>query len=174
MCRSEPNRDFFKGLVEAHDTREKFLNEITILDDASRNLFDVVFLNELSKEDQLKVIIGVAANHISRVFKSFNFVVLEAPRTDGRAWPTSDNPVVLDKQNSFGYIIPIESEIYLPLSRKYCLFMFHEASEEKFHPLRRLKENKVHVIDVVSHAYITMKIANNIHQYLVLPYELSG
>jgi len=103
--------------------------------------------------------------YLSKVFETFDCVILKAPEDKG--WFTSDNPVTIDKQGNFGYLIPQEAEIYFPLSKVYCLFMFSEDSEIKTNTLQKLKKNKINLIDDVTHKSICDKITWNDNRYVV-------
>jgi hypothetical protein len=168
ICRSERSRMFYKMFLKDREVREKFVDEITMFKEDMREYFDVLFWS-LEIEEQVKLIMSVLASHFSHCFKNFKCVILKSPTVNGRGWPTSDNPVVFDQQNNFNYILPLETEIYLPLSKHYCLFMYHEGSEETTNPLRSLQENLVHKCDASSHDFICWKIRRNIHKFLVFP-----
>lgn len=103
-------------------------------------------LKNLDKDFQLNVVIGVLMNYLVRVFRAFKFIILRD--YNNRGWPTSDNPVILDKQGNYSWIVPIEAEIYLPLSKDFCLFMYNKNSEIHTNPLRNLIANEINKISV--------------------------
>ena len=109
-------------------------------------------------------------NHLVQVFRKFQFIILKD--FDNRGWFTSDNPVIVDKQNNHSWIVPLETEIYFPLSKDYCLFMFHEDSEIKTNPLRHLTINKISDSDEVTHKSICDRTLHNDNEYLIFPTEI--
>lgn len=171
MCRSRYNQDFYRSLLIHHETKTKFVDEITLFDKEKKDsLYTILHLSEV--EESFMVFVGQVAAHLSRCLRSFKCVVLKSPTKEGGAWPTSDNPVVMDDQGSHGSILPVEAEIYLPLSRDYCLFMYHEGSQERDHPLRGLEKNSVHDSDLASHAYVCWHVTRNADRFIILPRKL--
>lgn len=163
LCRTSHFRNFLKFLISDLDIRKKLFEEITLFreDNATEHLLDI-----LRPEAHLNIVIGTLMNHLVYVFQRFNKIILECP--DGYGWLTSDNPVFVDFQDSKSdWILPIETEIYFPLSRYFCLFMFHENSEKKSNPLRNLKRDKVNKLDFKTYCGITKKISRNADEYLI-------
>lgn len=163
LCRTTHFRFFIKGLINDIDTRKKLLNEITIFkkdDGQTKFLLDI-----LKPEAHLNIVIGTLMNHMVHVFSNFKKVILKSPK--GYGWLTSDNPIYIDFQEKHEWIIPIESELYFPLSRKYCLFLFHQESEFKSNPLRNLRQDKVNQIDFDLFDELANKIARNLDKYLI-------
>jgi hypothetical protein len=171
IARSGSTRIFYSDLVQRVDTKKKFFDEITIFNEEYRSHLDV-FAWEYSPEETIRFISVVAGEHIAKCLSKFSYVVLKAPRNTGKKWFTSDDPVVIDKQGEYGYLIPIEAEIYFPITKDYCLFVYHKKSKIQNHPLRELEAQKVHECDEVSHAYISMQIIHNAYKYTLLPEKL--
>ncbi len=169
ICRTKPYRDFYNQLLKNEQTRNKFLNEITMFDEASLTELKEA-LDILKADFQLNIAIGFLMNHLVRIFRAFNFIILKD--YDNRGWFTSDNPVILDKQNNHSWIIPIETEIYFPLSKDYCLFMFHKESEIKTNLLRNCNTNKITQSDEVTHKNICDRTLHNDNEYLIFPAEI--
>ena len=168
MCRTNPFRSFIDSLLRTAETRDKFLNEITLL--MGDNVEIKNQLSSLKIDFQLNIAIGTLMNHMIRVLTTFKQVVIKNFGNNG--WITTDNPVYLDRQEHYEWIIPIEAEIYFPLSKDYCLFMYHDKSEINKNPLRNLKPNKIHSVDFATFESITEGIVNNHSEYLIMPTEL--
>jgi hypothetical protein len=169
ICRTKPYSEFFDQLLQNKQARSKFLNEITMFDESILPPLKEA-LNVLEKEFQLNIAIGFLMNHLVRVFRTFSFVILKD--FDNRGWITSDNPVILDKQNNHSWIVPIEAEIYFPLSKDYCLFMFHTDSEMITNPLRELNGNKIANCDETLHKSIWDRILHNDNEFVIFPVEI--
>lgn len=169
ICRTKPYRGFFSQLLQNENTRIKFINEITMFDEDSfpelKKALDI-----LKTDFQLNIAVGFLMNHLVQIFGAFNFVILRD--YDNRGWFTSDNPVILDKQNNHSWIIPIETEIYFPLSKDYCLFMYHKESEIKINSLRSFKINKITPCDEATHKIICDRTLHNDNEYLIFPAEI--
>src|SRR5882724_9377127 len=158
ICRSEVYRRFFTDLLADERTQDKFIEEISLFDE-----YEIPEIKEavrsLEPEIRLPLVTGQVANHLVRVLRSFKAVVLKD--FGGRGWFTSDNPVCIDCQNNFSWIIPLEAEIYLPLSSEYCLLLYHEKSERQENPLRKLAPNRICSLTEQMHDQITGKIVVN-------------
>lgn len=163
LCRTTHFRCFIKGLIDNLDTRKKLLEEITMFkkDDGQTEFL----LEVLKPEAHLNIVIGTLMNHMVYVFSNFKKVILKSPK--GYGWLTSDNPIYIDFQEKNEWIIPVESELYFPLSREYCVFLFHPESELKSNPLRDLKQDKVNQIDFNLFDKLANKIARNLDNYLI-------
>jgi hypothetical protein len=169
ICRTKPYRDFFDLCLKNKWTRNKFLGEMTMFKEETLPELKQ-FLDELKADLQLNVAIDSLMNHLVHVFKAFSFIILKD--FGNRGWLTSDNPIVIDKQNNHSWIVPVEAEIYFPLSKNFCLFMFHKGSEAQANPLRRLKINKITNIDELTHKIICDRIIQNNSGYLIFPAEI--
>lgn len=163
LCRTSHFRLFINHLIENIDTRKKLLKEITIFQEDNRQT--EFLLDILKPETHLNIVIGTLMNHLVYVFRHFKKVLLKSPENFG--WLTSDNPVFIDFQDKNEWIIPIEAEIYFPLSKDYCVFLYCEESELNSNPLRNLKKDKVNNIDFKTFDGLANRIARNLDQYLV-------
>lgn len=170
MCRTEPFRGFIDSLLKNSDTRDKFLNEITLLTGENKDIKSQ--LSELRIEFQLNVAICTLMNHMVTVFRDFQQVVIKD--FDNKSWLTTDNPVFMDKQGHFEWIIPIEAEIYFPLSKDFCLFMYNDKSELFENKLRQLKVDKVNEVDFSTFEGITNKVLTNLKEFMIMPVELEN
>ena len=169
ICRAKPYREFFDLLLKDEQTRNKFLAEIKMFDEEELPKLKQL-LEVLTENFQLNIAIGALMNHLVRIFRKFNFVILRD--FNNRGWLTSDNPVIVDKKENYSWIVPIETEIYFPLSKDFCLFMFHTNSRLKENPLRHLKINKVTMVDEAIHKNIWDMVSYNENQYLIFPAEI--
>lgn len=170
MCRTEPFRTFIYSLLKSSDTRDKFLNEITLLTGENKDIKSQ--LSELKIEFQLNVAICTLMNHMVTVLRDFQQVVIKD--CDNNGWLTTDNPVFMDKKKHFEWIIPIEAEIYFPLSRDFLLFMYNDKSELCENKLRQLKVDKVNEVDFLTFEGIKDKVSMNFKEYMIMPFEFAN
>ena len=168
LCRTKPFRNFVDALLRTSETRDKFLNEITLL---TGDNDEIKFqLSLLKKDFQLNVAIGTLMNHLVAVLSNFKMVVIKDYGNNG--WITTDNPVYLDRQGHFEWIIPIEAEIYFPLSKDFCLFMYHDNSELNHNPLRKLRINKINTVDFPTFETMTKGIFHNLSEFMIMPIQI--
>ena len=168
MCRTVPFRNFIGALLNESETRDKFINEMTMFAEKDSGIREVLSLLEI--DDQVNVAIGTLMDHMVRVLRTFKQVILRGH--EGKFWMTTDNPVVVDRQGVYDWIVPIEAEIYFPLSRDFCLFMYHEESEIQLNPLRKLEPNNIHEVDFSTYESINKKVVENLYQYLITPIKM--
>lgn len=168
MCRTNPFRGFINDLLKCSDTRDKFIKEITMFSNDKEEV--QAFLDKFKIDFQLNIAVGILMEHLILLFEKFDKVILK--ESNGNAWLTTDSPVHLDRQNKYEWIIPIESEIYLPLSKDFCLFMFHPKSEVSSNPLRSLIVDRVNELDFETFDAITQKIIVDYDEYLILNIEI--
>lgn len=171
ICRAIPHREFLNTLLLTTDTRDIFLEEITTFEEKSLSTLKKA-LSILKPEYQLNVVLGQIMNYLAQVFKTFDCVILKDH--DNKGWFTSDNPVSIDKQKNFSYIVPPEAELYFPMSKDYYLFMFNEHSENNTNPLRNLKKNKINETDEITHKLLCDKVTWNENRYLIFPTEIEN
>jgi len=167
LCRTNPTRFFIFEFLKDDSIREKFINEITLFSE-DRELTEKV-LKIFKVEYQLNVALGTVINHFVHVFRNFNKVIIK--ECDGKGWLTTDSPVHIDKQGREEWLIPIEAEIYFPLSKDFCLFMYHPKSEISTNPLRKLKINKINKVDFSTFNSITKKVTFDFDEYLIMNTE---
>jgi len=170
MCRTNQFRNFINGLLRCCDTRDKFIKEITMLSNDKEEA--KAFLDKFKIDFQLNIAVEILMEHLVLLFEKFDKVILK--ESNGNAWLTTDSPVYLDRQNKFEWLIPIESEIYLPLSKDFCLFMFHPKSEVSSNPLRSLNVDCVNELDFETFDAITQKIIVDYDEYLILNIEIDS
>lgn len=166
ICRTTPNRKFFNLLLISNATRDKFLTEIMMFKE--EGILELrQHLRIFTEPFQLNIVIGFLMNHLLLLFRKFNFVILKD--FNARGWLTSDNPVILDKKGNYEWIITIESEIYLPLSKDYSLFMFHKNSSKQTNPFRKLTIDKITQCSEKGYKHICNLIMQNKYDYLIYP-----
>jgi Protein of unknown function (DUF4238) len=168
MCRTNPFRAFIDSLLKHSDTRDKFISEISMFSNNEGETKE--FLGLFKGDFQLNIAIGEVMNHLVQVFRNFEKVIISKQETEG--WLTTDSPVHIDKQGCNAWLIPIEAEIYFPLSTDFCLFMFHPKSELNDNPLRNLVINKINAVDFETFDAITKKIVLDYDKYLIMNTEL--
>jgi hypothetical protein len=168
MCRTNPCRSFFDDLLRHSDTRDKFINEMTMFSEDTADVRNL--LNMIKIDFQLNIALIILMTHLNCLFRRFNKVILRGDNHHG--WTTTDSPVHIDKQGRHEWIIPLESEIYLPLSKEFCLFMFHAGSEIKTNPLRNLVFNRINEIDNKTFDMLTKKICCDYDRYWIMNIEL--
>lgn len=165
LCRTTNFRKFIDSLIENQESKKYLFDEITMFKgEESRTDFEIL-IKVSPPETRINVIMGLLMNHLVHIFRHFKKVILKSPNSYG--WITSDNPVYVDLQNDDGWLIPIEAEIYFPLSKKYCLFLFNENSKLNFNPLRKLKADTVNTLAFNAFDSIVKKYARNLDKYLI-------
>lgn len=169
ICRTTPYRIFFDSLLKEEQTRNKFLEEITMFNEEKLPELEQHF-EILTDTFQLNVAIGFLMNHLVHLFRNFSFVILQD--FNNRGWLTSDNPVIVDKKQNYSWVVPVETEMYFPISKDYCLFIFHNNSSIKTNPLRNYPINKITLTDDSIHKNICDLILHNNNQYLIFPAEI--
>ncbi len=168
ICGADNNRAYYKGLYENEKLREGFLEEISMFEDESvqRELVKIYSALGALKIDYMNAIIYSMMGFLNKVLACFNMLFLKFPE---QYWLTSDNPVIVDRQENYDWIIPIESEMYIPLSKTICMFMFHKNSQKQNNPLRKLEKDKVHLINEEIFLGIVEKIYLSDAEYLIFP-----
>jgi hypothetical protein len=170
ICRTEPFRSFIDSSIRTSDTRDNFLNEITLLTGDNKEIKEL--LSILKIDFQLNVAICPLMDHMVKVLRKFQQVVIKD--CENKGWLTTDNPVFMDRQDHNEWIIPIEAEIYFPLSKDFCLYMFHDKSEQNENKLRQLKIDRVNEVDFSTFESMTKKILKNLNEFMIMPVELEN
>ncbi|WP_017495737.1 DUF4238 domain-containing protein [Flavobacterium sp. WG21] len=163
LCRTNPFRRFINDLLNDDETRNKLINEITMFSNDTEE--NKLVLDHFGKDFQLNLALGTLMNHLLNVFRNFKKVIIKD--CDEKGWITTDSPIHLDNQEVYDWIIPVETEIYFPLSKDFCLFMYHPESEKKDNPLRQLKVDKINEIPFELFEKISMKIGRDFDEYLI-------
>ena len=168
LTRSVSFTNFIQMILSDEEACGRFVDEVCMFNENRDILKETLKIVPI--ELQLNTILGTITAYLVEVFKYFKFLVIEKP--GNIQWMTTDNPVVIDRKNNFEALIPIEAEIYLPLSGDYCLFVFHENAEDKSNPLRLLKESKVNKIKSAAFEDLQKRISWNLSKYIVMPIHL--
>lgn len=169
LCRTEKFRHLLELFLQP-ETRENFFEEISMF---SKGDQDLEFLKAINPafpiNKQINLIIGNVMNHLVRIFDSFNMVIVKD--FDDRGWFSTDNPVTLDLNNEFDFIIPVKTEVYFPLSKEYCLFMYHPNVMTN-NELRKYQHGEIIQATEEMHKWILDKITSNANKFLIFPIEL--
>lgn len=168
LSRSVPFTDFIQMILKDEQACKRFVDEISMFNKNKEILEKILKIVPIHL--QLNTILGTITAHLVEVLTHFNFLILEKP-TD-IPWMTTDNPVILDHKGNLEWLVSADTEIYLPLSRDFCLFGFHESADDKGNLLRKLKEGKVNKIDIEIFEMLQEKISLNLSKYLVMPIYL--
>lgn len=163
LCRTDPFRTYIEKLLYFPNTREKLIQEISIFTENSEDIKKA--LNTFKVEYQLNLALLYVMEHLVNVMKHFKTVIIKGAPKKGCL--TTDSPVYLDKYENEGSIINQDTEIYMPISKDFCLFMFHENSNFKTNPLRKLRINKINLISDVHFEEMTKKYILNYNKYLI-------
>jgi len=169
LCRTHTFRNLISDLLNDPVTRDDLIDEVTMFSgdgDSNRKV-----LEHFEKDFELNIFIGTVMNHLVSVFRKFNKVVIRDYQNHG--WITTDNPVFIDRQENFRWLVPIEAEIYFPLSKDFCLFMFHPDSDKNANPLRSRRIEKVNTVNFETFDRISMQLGRNFYKYLILCGETS-
>jgi len=168
-CRAEIVREEYAFLLEDPDVRTKFIREITLLKRDHEPEEILLALTGVPPDKKLQLVTGIMTNHFVSVLRSFSAVILES-QGDAK-WLTTDLPVVIDKQGNYDWLIGWDTEVYFPLSPKYCVFLFHPKSERNANPLRDAKPNRIHKTNDELVSEINHRLLADAFKHLVLPQE---
>jgi len=171
ICGSELNRYYFDELYLTPETQTKFLQEITMFEEEeSAEIVSITSLLKPLDIEYINAIRWLLMNFLNKVFSSFNMVFISC---QNNYWLTSDNPVVINRQNNYNWIIPIESEILLPLSKELCLFMYHDESEFRDNKLRNLAPDRVHDISLDKYEELYEILFTYNSEYIIFPHKVN-
>lgn len=170
LTRSKPVEDFIKLILNEPRAYRRFIDEITMFSENKDMIQKALQLTP--SHQQYNTILGNITQHFVQVLSNFDFIILKS--IEDISWMTSDNPIMHDKKQNFEWLISPDSEIYLPLSKDFCLFAFHKNSSDKSNELRNLRLNKVNKITDSLFFNIQERIGQNCYKYLILPIELEN
>lgn len=119
-----------------------------------------------------RVLLFLAEYLIIRIGE-FEILVLESE--DGKPWNTSTNPVIVENRvnESNREFFAKESEIYIPISPKYLIYLHFKGSEDQANSLRKLESEKVHMLSPLENWEIQKKIMHNAEEYLIFAGEVN-
>jgi hypothetical protein len=163
----------FREMVNYHIRQphsNKFLRDMCIG-------LDPEYVNELVQiieavpiENRLNHACVLVWNHLSYILSHFNSVFIKDYET---GWQTSDDPVVMRNNNYQKEIISVDMELYFPLSRNICLFMYHVKARKNTHPLRTHPDLSFVQADVVMRDIFHQIIFENAHDMTFFPERLN-
>lgn len=124
FVRTESYWTAFNDVLKTSNGREKFLNEI-YYESPSDLSVQRIAIDLFPNTAPMNIVLCDVARHVQAKLQHFNQVIL---RTDPKTTPfiTSTNPVLLFSNSSdTGTFFHWSSELFLPLSPEYCVYMFH-------------------------------------------------
>lgn len=169
LCRTDRFRDFISWCLKDSEAAVTLVSEITLFSERQEDKDELEFvIKYISSDLQLNLVMPYIMTHLVEVFRRFKKVVLKHYGNVG--WLTSDNPVHIERFGQHSYLIPIEAEIYFPLSKDFCLFMFHPDSQSSDNPLRKLKLDKVNLVNFETCDAINKRMFTDHQAYLNFDY----
>jgi hypothetical protein len=169
LCRVEP----FRQLIMLHlnsNNRLLFLKAMcTSHNDKGDRFIDKI--NTLPIEFQLNPVCLVVMEHILNKLFHFDYIILRD--YNQRGWATSDNPVIIENNISHNSIFSIDTELYFPLSKDYCVYFYHVNSKNKKNELRQLKNKSFINATAEIQDEIYKKTIFNANNLIFLPLELN-
>ncbi len=169
LCRMDLFRNKMYDFYNDPRTKEKFISEISIFVEKSK-ADSIRSIEQISIEGRLNCLMLFVMHHINFVLQKFSYCILKD--FDERGWVTGDNPVIIEDNNVFGVIIPLEAEIYFPLTKKHCLYMHFEQSENKKNALRNIPKGTIVDAPEDIHRMVLDKMAENAKEYVIFPWNL--
>ncbi|TPG45355.1 DUF4238 domain-containing protein [Flavobacterium pectinovorum] len=146
LCRTDRFRDFISWCLKDSEAAVTLVSEITLFSEGQEDKDELEFIiKHIPSDLQLNLVMPYIMTHLVQVFRRFKKVVLKHYANVG--WLTSDNPVHIERFGQHSYLIPVEAEIYFPLSKDFCLFMFHPDSQSSDNLLRKMKLDKVNLVN---------------------------
>lgn len=135
--------DTFRQLIKMHlnsNNREYFLKSMCAFQKDNGITF-IKKINSLSIEAQINPTCFLVMDHIMNKLSYFDYVIVR--EYANRGWITSDNPVVLNNNISENSIFSIDTELYFPLSKEYCVFFSNPNANIKNNILRMHKNKSL-------------------------------
>ena len=169
LCRVEP----FRQLIFSHinsNNRLHFLRAMCVFQEDKGRGF-VKILDELSIEAQLNPVCFVVMEHIMNKLSCFDYVILN--EYQNRGWITSDNPVILDNNISSNSIFSIDTEVYFPLSKDFCIFFSHPNAKVKNNILRTYRNKSFINATKEIQEMIYEKVRINADKLIFFPLEIN-
>ena len=166
LCRSKSTLEL---IINYKKTNKKgLIDEITItLDDK-----DLIAKAIEDSDFNNNIILGFFMIHVAQIIsKSFSGIILISE--ENKYWLTTDNPVAWEFNDNFDYLITPDTEFYLPLNDKYCLFLYHKKSKSKNNISFRIdQKNDYYHCNTDEQSWIINKIIKNDFEHLVCPVNL--
>lgn len=168
LCRVES----FRQLIRMHmnsNNREYFLRSMCAFQ-KDKGIMFLTKLNSLSVEAQINPVCFMVMDHIMNKLFSFNYILIK--EYANRGWITSDNPVVLDNNISENSIFSINTELYFPLSKDYCVFFSHSNANRKKSVLRDFRSKSIIDATEEIQEMIYDKIKTNADKFIFFPVKV--
>ncbi|WP_421873019.1 DUF4238 domain-containing protein [Marinoscillum sp.] len=160
---SEHIAEGFKNTV----LRKELINELVRYrhDKVSAEKVFLQLQPNIAPTDELSPFVREIWNHLMAILNSFTLVILRAPSS--YFWSTSDCPVSVDRMGcNDTLMIPIQSEIYFPLSRKYLAFLSNKNLSHN-----QISKFPANTVSTCSHelyqSIIDNHIIPNANEYLI-------
>jgi len=169
LCRVEP----FRQLILSHlvsNNRLTFLKAMCVFQEEKGNDF-IKSIEFLPIESQLNSVCFVVMDNIMNKLSCFNYIILN--EYENRGWITSDNPIVLVNNISHNSIFSIDTEVYFPLSKEFCVFFFRPNSKVKNNILRSFKNKSLINATEEIQEMIYEKIRANAEKLIFFPLEIN-
>lgn len=163
MCRTNPFRTIVNDWINDSKVLPLVLEDVLMFEEEDTAL--QVMMENISDNNKLNVFIGYLMNHLVKVFRGFKSVIIKSESEFG--WLTTDSPVKVDWQDECYTIIPLETELYFPLSKDLLLFLYHPSSKKQNNLLRSLAIDKVNNVDFNTFNEINLLLARDYDEYLV-------
>lgn len=134
LIRSKRFREIIDRILRLPNART-FLEHMCVLLDPKDVELLVDKVEAVAIEHRLNHACVLVWHQLSIKLSSFEMVVMKD--YDNSGWSTSDEPVILNHNFTSDSILSIDTELFFPLSKDYCLFMYHKNSQHRQHPLRK-------------------------------------
>lgn len=96
----------------------------------------------------------------------YDIIILKS--VEGKAWFTSDNPVIIYPKYSFNF--KLESEFYFPFTSEFLIYLHNKNSEQNDNPHKFLESNIVHEAETTFLDKFAREIApRNAIEYVIMP-----
>ncbi len=166
LCRTEFMRRRIEGFYNDPSTKDKLLDEIAYFIPESTAAIRNV--DNIAPKDRLNYLMLFVMRHFNHILQRFRYSILKD--FDNHGWVTSDNPVILENNGRHGVLLPLEAEIYFPLSNTYCLYMHHKHSEDKRSSLRNIPHGDIVEATEEIHKMILYRMPENANEYVIFPW----
>ncbi|MBN8697410.1 MAG: DUF4238 domain-containing protein [Bacteroidetes bacterium] len=169
ICRTEMMRTRINNYYTNIETKEKLLKEIAFfINDSQKSA--IYHVDNIAPDDRLNYLMLMSMRHFNYILQKFDYCILKDYNNYG--WVTSDNPIIIENNGYYEFLIPLEAELYFPLTRDYCLYLHHKNSEVKNNELRQIQNGLIIDSSESTHRFIFEKMPLNMDQYLIFPENL--
>lgn len=134
LIRSKQFREVINRILHLSNA-STFLEHMCVLMEPNTVQALVAKVMDIPIEHRLNHACILVWHQLSIKLASFEMVIMKD--YDNSGWSTSDEPVILQHNFTRNSILSIDTELWFPLSKDYCLFMYHKKSRYRQHPLRK-------------------------------------